>query len=147
MSSNAWRKAVQLSWQDRWLLLEAFVRLGLVRAAIVAVPCRLVLARVGAPQTETTHEDDPAAVETARRVAWALGAASRRAPWRCKCLEQAIAGKMILRSRGIATTLYLGVARREALEAHAWLRCGSVLVSGDVGVSKFSVVSTFGDAR
>ena len=147
MSTSAWRTAWKISWADRLLFAEAFVRLAFVRLAVLALPGRVVLSRLGAPQTETSREDDPAARELVSRVRWALAAASRRAPWRCKCLEQAIVARKMLESRGIATTLYLGVARRGSLEAHAWLRCGSRIVAGEAGISAFTVVSTFGNRR
>ncbi len=112
---------------------------------VLALPFRAVASRLGEHETETTHEDDPAAHDIVRRVRWAILAASRRAPWRCKCLEQAIAAKLMLRSRGIATTLYLGLARRDAIEAHAWLRCGSVVLVGGGNSGRVAVVSTFGE--
>jgi hypothetical protein len=127
--------------------MEAFARLGVVRLMVVLLPGRVLLSRLGEPQTETTHDDDPAGPHLVRRIRWALAAASRRTPWRSKCLEQAIAGKWMLRSRGVATTLYLGVARGASIEAHAWLRCGSAFVAGDAGASRFAVVSKFGDWR
>jgi len=47
-----------------------------------------------------------------------------RVPWRAKCLEQALAAKMMLRRRKIANELYLGVKQEEnKMLAHAWLQC------------------------
>jgi hypothetical protein len=42
--------------------------------------------------------------------------------WRSMCLEKALAGRWMLRRRGIASTVYVGMAR-QGLEfvAHAWL--------------------------
>ena len=135
------------SWADRFLVAETLCLLGVARLAVVLLPGRAVLSRLGQPQTETPHDDDPSAQVLARRVQWALGAASHRAPWRCMCLEQAIAARMMLRSRGLATTVYLGVARNDAIQAHAWVRCGSVLVSGGSDISRFALISRFADGR
>jgi hypothetical protein len=75
----------------------------------------------------------------------ALLAAARRAPWRCQCLEQSIAGKLMLRRRRIPATLYLGVEKTEdAIHAHAWLRCGSTFVTGGDGSTRYSIVSVLG---
>ena len=42
--------------------------------------------------------------------------------WRSMCLEKALAGKWMLRRRGIASTMYVGMARRGSeFIAHAWL--------------------------
>jgi hypothetical protein len=141
------RGALGRSWADRRLFLEAWVRLGVVRLEVLALPGRVVLSRLGEARTETTRDDDPAALVLVQRVRWALAAASRRAPWRCKCLEQAIAGQSMLGARGISTTLYLGVARNDVIEAHAWLRCGSLVVTGENEAGRFAVVSTFGRTR
>jgi hypothetical protein len=78
------------------------------------------------------------------RVAWAIGAAAGRVPWRAGCLEQAIAAKAMLRRRGIASTLYLGVTR-DPVGAHAWLRVGDVNVTGGRDVARYAVVASFAD--
>jgi Transglutaminase-like superfamily len=146
LSASVWRTAARLPWADRLLFVEALTRLGAARLFVRLFSGKAVLTRLG-PQMETPNEDDPASHELLRRIRWAILAASRRAPWRCKCLEQAIAGKWMLRSRGYATTLYLGLARRDAVEAHAWLRCGSHVVTGGAGAARFVVISKFGEAR
>jgi hypothetical protein len=130
--------------KDYFLFAEAMMRLAVARLMIVALPFRMTAARLGELETETPHEDDPAAQAALKRVRWAVLAASRRAPWRCRCLEQAIAAKRMLRARGVPSTLYLGVARRKPAEAHAWLRCGTVFVCGGDGATRFAVVSCFG---
>jgi hypothetical protein len=133
-----------LSWADRGLLAEATLRLAAARFALLFLPFSFLSRRLGVPMKETG--DDSTDRVLLRRVAWAVGAVSRRAPWRCKCLEQGIAAKMMLRRRRVANTLYLGVARGDSqLDAHAWLRCGTVYVTGGGDNERFSVVSTFAD--
>ena len=134
-----------MPWADRLLLFEALIRLGAARV-FVLISGKTVLSRLG-PQTETSNDDNPAAFNLVERIRWSLSAVSRRVPWRCQCLEQAIAARWMLRSRGYATTLYLGVAGRDAIEAHAWLRCGSLIVTGGTGEARFAVMSKFGDSR
>lgn len=146
-SSSTWRRAIELPWADLFLLAEAFARLGFVRLMILVLPFRVIAKRLGEQHAETTRDDDPRVFDVVRRVRWALLAASRRAPWRCKCLEQGITAKRMLRARGIETTLYLGVARGEKIDAHAWLRCGTLDVCGGDGASRFAVVSKFGATR
>jgi hypothetical protein len=138
--------AIRMPWADRLLLLEALIRLGAARLFVALFSGKTVLSRLG-PQAETSDHDDPDAQDLVSRIRWALAAASRRAPWRCQCLEQAIAGKWMLRSRGYATTLYLGLALADEIEAHAWLRCGSLIVTGGTGEARFAVMSKFGDRR
>ena len=147
-SSGSFRRGLRtlrsLSWADRGLLVEATVRLATARLSLLLLPFRFVSARLGAPMQESG--EDVADRVLLGRIAWAVGAVSRRAPWRCKCLEQGIAAKMMLRRRRLANTLYVGVARGEReLEAHAWLRSGTVYVTGGAEHERFSVVSTFAD--
>ncbi|MBT8342095.1 MAG: lasso peptide biosynthesis B2 protein, partial [Desulfatitalea sp.] len=82
-----------------------------------------------------------------RQVRWAIRAASRYAPWRCLCLEQAMTAKALLHRKGLQSTLYLGLTRDDAgaLQAHAWLRCGSVVLTGGRDMARYTVVSTFAE--
>jgi hypothetical protein len=143
-SANAWRRWRQLGIREWMLLLEAVVWLGVARLAIRMLPFRRLSPYLGQHMAESSSDDDPAQFVPVRQVAWAMRIASRRLPWRCKCLEQGLAGKLMLRRRGISHTLYLGVATTEAgLEAHAWLRSGSFIVTGAEGRERFTVISTF----
>lgn len=65
-------------------------------------------------------------------VRWAVHGVAARTPWTSNCLPQALAAKYMLARRGLLSTLYVGAAfsGRDALKAHAWLRCGDVPVTG-----------------
>ena len=137
---------MRLPWADRFLFVEAMLRLFFARVLVVALPFRILSRRLSAHMRESTSVHDAAHEPLLRRVRWAIAAASRRAPWRCKCLEQGVAAKMMLRKRGVANTLYMGLARADAaVEAHAWLRSGATYVTGGAGRERFTVVSTFAD--
>jgi hypothetical protein len=98
---------------------------------------------------ESDVTDDPATLELGRRIGWAIAAVSKYAPWRTKCLEQALAAKAMLRRRHIPNTMYLGVARGQheesPLGAHAWVRTGTLHVTGGARVEHYAVLSTFAD--
>jgi len=140
----------RLSWGERSLLVEAVSWLAVARLTVVLLPFRVASRHLGTHMAETPGADEPGATQDLRRIAWAIGAVARRTPWRSKCLEQAIAAKAMLRVRGLPNTMYVGVARpaeggKVPLEAHAWLRCGSVHVTGGVRVERFAVTATFAD--
>lgn len=123
---------------------EALACLAVARAAVVFLPFRVVSRRLGVRMGET-----PATVEVSpvsREVNWGIGAAARRVPWRAKCLEQALAAKMMLRRRGVHSTLYLGVTRGPT-GAHAWVRVGGWNVTGGQDVSRYAVVASFADVE
>jgi hypothetical protein len=114
----------------------------LARAAVLLLPFRALALRLGVrvDETPSVMTLSPAA----RDVAWGIGAAAARSPWRSKCLEQAIAAKMMLRRRGVPSTLYLGMMR-EPVAAHAWVRVGERNVTGGQDVRRYAVVASFAD--
>jgi transglutaminase superfamily protein len=147
---TAWRTFGRLTWGDRRLLAEAVCCLAAARLLVLSLPFRHLSRRLGARGRESAPAAHAEATARAlRRVVWALRAAARRLPWRCACLEQGIAGKMMLRRRGVASTLYLGVAREgeagSSATAHAWLRSGDFVVTGGAGRERYTVVATFAD--
>jgi hypothetical protein len=143
------RRLLDSSWRDRALLAEAGICLAIARIAVLLLPFRLIAARLGAHMAETDVTNEPVDVERGRRIGWAIGAVSRYAPWRTKCLEQALAAKAMLRVRRIPNTMYLGVAHGEheqsPLGAHAWVRTGTLHVTGGARVEQYAVLSTFAD--
>lgn len=88
-----------------------------------------------------------AQAQVARRVSWAVRRASGLTPWPSVCLLQAITAKVLLRRRGIPSTLYLGATFDESksLLAHAWLRCGPLYVTGGPGHEHYGVVASFAE--
>jgi hypothetical protein len=56
----------------------------------------------------------------------------------------------MLKRRRIGATLYLGVAKDltkpQQLAAHAWLRCGDIILTGGANHKDFAVLSTFSTA-
>lgn len=144
-------KLLRLSWTDKGLLLEALVWLGLARAAILVLPFRWLARHLGQYMHESPHADaesDPRTRPQLVRVSWAVREMSRYTPWQSACLAQAIAAKIMLRRRGIVSTLYLGLAKDDpgTLLAHAWLRSGSMILTGGPGSQRYTVVATFAEA-
>ena len=129
---------------ERRLLVEASLWLALCRAAVRLLPFRWIAPHLGRHMTDTPSDGAAGDEALLRRVSWAVAAAARHVPWEAVCLPQAMAAKAMLRRRGIASTLYLGVAGNEDMAAHAWLRAGGRIVTGRRGVERYTVVSTFG---
>jgi len=73
---------------------------------------------------------------------------SKYLPFECKCLVQAIAGRMLLFFRGYDCRLYLGVFKKDdQLKAHAWLNCDGDVLVGRGGVQVCKVISMFDSTR
>jgi hypothetical protein len=79
------------------------------------------------------------------QIGWAIAAIANRAPGSVKCLTRALAASLLARRRGLRATLYLGVTRGAAgdLQAHAWSRCGSCLITGKTEQPNFTPVAWF----
>lgn len=147
-------KLFHLPWQDRWLLFETYILLGLARLAINIIPLRRLAPWIGAQAQETPAEISPAHLREAVRIAWAVRTVSRYTPWQSNCYPQALTAKLLLRRKQIPSTLYLGAtlhpatagqpASGPAMTAHAWLRCGPLYVTGGRGQDTYTVLAAFG---
>jgi hypothetical protein len=65
------------------------------------------------------------------------------------CLPRALAAQAMLRRRGVASRLCLGVAREgQVLSAHAWLELGQdVIIVGEAQAPRFIRLVEFGGER
>jgi hypothetical protein len=69
------------------------------------------------------------------RLAWAIGAAAARVPWRADCLLAAMAADRWLRRHNRQPDFFLGASKDTAgkFSAHAWLHCDGMVVTGGSG--------------
>lgn len=137
--------ARRVASSNRLLLLEAAICLALARLGIAALPFRWLTRALGLRQVEASGQDRAATPPASERVAWALDRMRRRAPWSANCLAQALAGTVMLRRRGVTSTLRLGVVKEGTahLQAHAWLSSGDVIVAGGQDLERFTPLATF----
>lgn len=149
--STRLRQLTALPWADRWLLVQVIFLLGVARLALRLIPFRRLARRLGPLQTETPPDAPPEHLAQARRIGLAIARVSPHTPWTSNCFPQALAAKYWLRRRRIPATLYLGVAlhRSDAssasqMAAHAWLRCGPLMVTGGQGHERYTVTARFG---
>ena len=138
-------KIKRVSGRDWRLFFKAVFWTGIARILIVFVPLKRFSFMLGTHMKETPVTSVDENMDLLKSVTIAISRASRYVPWRCKCYEQAIAAKVILRGYGIETTLYYGIAKdqEKKLIAHAWVRCGDYIVTGRWGMQRFTVVGTF----
>jgi hypothetical protein len=128
----------------RAYLREAFVAIILARMAV-----RLISpARVFAWANRAPRRINRFAANEANWISWAVEQMATR-PWiNALCLPRALATHAMLRRRGIASRLCLGVARQDqALIAHAWVEIGEGDVVVDRDAGRFTPLARFGGAR
>jgi len=129
------------------LLLEALRALAFARALALCLPFKRLAGMLGDVGTESPEQVALAHEEIAGRIGWAVASAARYVPWDGRCLTQAAAGWPMLARRSIIGTVYFGVSEAPVppgrLVFHAWLRCGSSLVTGGDGRLRYTVLACF----
>ncbi|MFN8492862.1 MAG: lasso peptide biosynthesis B2 protein [Caldilineaceae bacterium] len=138
-------KLWRLTWSQRGLVVEAFCLLGLTRAVSFWLPFRYLIPYLGAVQQESPVTVEPSEKHLIAQIGWIVSGASQYTPWTSNCMAQAMTAKLMLRRRGIPSTLYIGVAKTdELLAGHAWLRAGTSIVTGGGTLGRYKQVIHFG---
>jgi len=109
------------------------------------LPFRWVARVLGKQDSQTPVQENSAKVLQITHIGAMVRETARNVPWNSKCLDQALAARIMLARRGIASTVYFGVKNNEngQLAAHAWLRSGTLFVTGGNGRDRFTVINTF----
>jgi hypothetical protein len=131
------------------LALRVYVLLVLARLVISVFPLRRIMRHLGTPMVETPSAGvGPTELRYARRVAWCIEKLSPHTPTESNCYPQALAARVLLRGKGIPSTVYYGAAFEpggHALETHVWVRCGSLIVTGGRAGRRFRPLTYFAD--
>jgi hypothetical protein len=127
----------------RVYLREAAVMVVLARLAVRFVPPARVFAWANRPPRRIHRF----AVDEVRWITWAVETIGAK-PWmNALCLPRALAAQAMLRRRGIASRLCLGVARDGVeLHAHAWVEVGKEKIVGATDANAFTRLAEFGGA-
>jgi hypothetical protein len=120
---------------------EAAVMLVLARLAVRFVPPARLFAWANRPPRRIRRF----AVDEAGWVAWAVEELGART--NAPVLPRALAAHAMLRRRGIASRLCLGVARDNGeLATHAWVEIGQDKIVGGAEAARFTRLAEFGQA-
>ena len=130
----AWRRFAALGGPDRWLVVEAAVLLPLVWTGLRVLPF-LQLRRLVDRYVGGLHRSAPHREAALSRIPWAVDAVADRCPLPAACLVRALVADAMLRRRGFAAQLRVGVrlcgeTPSRSLEAHAWVECDNRVVIG-----------------
>ena len=147
---TACRRLASLDRARRRLLIEAAASIALVWAGLRVLPflnlMRLLDRWAALPIARRREPANPNAVAS---VTWAVTTASARFP-PATCLIQALAAAAMLRRRGLACQLRIGVRARGCaggapIDAHAWVECEGRIAIGDVDhLSELAVMAPLG---
>lgn len=138
-----------IDWQTKILMLKVFCLCGVIRALILIIPFKKIKPFLGTHNEETRIQANRSEYLAARKIKTIVEIVSRHTPWESKCLVQAIVAQLLLKRQKVETTLYLGVRKGEegALKAHAWLRCGQMIVTGERARLGYKAVTKFANYR
>lgn len=142
--SGKLRKFFHLPFRQKMMFSEALFWAAFYRFQVLYMPFAKLSLKIGTMGYETPDDADyRVAVRTVRTV---VESVCRHTPWESKCLVRALTAKEMLNRRGYPCTLYMGVQAGTdgKMEAHAWLRCGNLFVTGGKG-NGFAVTGIFGD--
>lgn len=146
------RRFAQVDGRRRTLAVEAMLYLAAARLGLAVLPFPRLARRFGTatpPQdARTMAAATPASIQdaqVAQDIGWAVTRAARYLPFRAVCLPQAMAARMMLRRRGIASIMHFGTARGgdRSIAAHAWLDAAGVEVTGYPVPKQFAEVACF----
>ncbi|MFT7880346.1 MAG: lasso peptide biosynthesis B2 protein [Sulfurimonas sp.] len=140
------RRFFALRGEEKELFVEAYVTLGLMRAALLLFSFKRLTRSL--KQRKSADEMMPLDEEKrqgAMVVGRAITKAAAHTPWESACLVQALAAQRMLQKRGIPGVFYLGAMREKQdgeLKAHAWSQCGDMILTGGKSEA-FKILSVF----
>jgi len=126
------KRASELTLADWSAILVATGDLAAARIAHATHPIAVIIGRLRKEDCVARLASTPDDEARLKRLAWAISVAAARVPWRSDCLLQAMAADRWLRRHAFKSDFFLGVTRKDdgALDAHAWLACGPIQITG-----------------
>lgn len=142
----------ELGFKKQLMFIEAFILSGIYRFMMLYMPFKYVKKRLGEPKKESAREEPLEVYRLAKEIRGLVLLACKYTPWESECLIRAMLVQHFLKRKKIATTIYLGVNKDDLnnMKAHAWLRCGEMIVTGHsqkryfIQVAHFSNVGVVG---
>lgn len=127
--------------------LETHLALAGAFALVFLLPFRVLAKVLGTSRPAPAIRPIP--IPDGAAVGWALARRverlARRFPARTTCLVQAVALWLLLRRRGLAARVRLGVRQdKGVLEAHAWVDMAGATVMGGEAAAGFTAIADLG---
>lgn len=148
-------KLARFDAEELRALAEAWVLLMLAAAGVRLLPLSLIGRIAAAGPFGPAPTCARRAEVLAWMVGWAVDRTAKRSPFRAKCFEQGLAAQVMLRRRGIDSTLFYGVAPaagpeappNRQLRAHVWIETARFAIVGAPDPGAFAVLATWPEGR
>ncbi len=120
--------------KNKGLTIRVWFYTAFYRFCIRFIPMKHLRSCFGEEGKESLTEIDVDSYRYAKLVAKQVKLSATHTIWESKCLVQALTAQRLLYKKGIESTLYLGVKKEnEQMIAHAWIRVGTLYVTGGNG--------------
>lgn len=135
---------LKMPMKQKLLIPQILVLMAYYRFRVRRRPFSELAPKIGELGYETPGETTP---QNAWLVHEVMEAMFRRIKWKDSCLIRALTAKKLLNRMEERCTLYMGVRKVEdqPMKAHAWLRCGKLIVTGGESRTGYTVTAIFGD--
>lgn len=142
---NRGRKFLKITWSDKRMIMEAYFLTGIIRFCILFVAFSKLAKITGKYNEESEDILCDEQIFIGNKVGYVVNLVSRHTPWKSKCLVRALTAQIMLKRRKSSSTVYLGVTKdgNKGLIAHAWLRCGENIITGEDERYRFIQVARF----
>ena len=136
---------LNLGFKNQWMFIEGFLLSGYYRFAMIYLPFKYLKKQMGIPKTESIYDVDHLIYKEAKNIRSIVMLICKYTPWESKCLVRALLVQHFLKRKKIASTIYLGVNEDDMnhMKAHAWIRCGEMIVTGQYEKDHFIQVANF----
>ena len=123
--------------------IKIFFYTAYIRAKVLLIPMKYLEKSFGERGAETDTCIDRVDHNEAVWTSIMVNSICDYTLWNSNCMVRALTAQHILKKKHIPTTLYLGLREDDGrMSAHAWLRCGIFLVTGNDG-KNYTVVAKF----
>lgn len=148
------RRFIHAPTDRKLMAAEAVYALVIARLDTLR-PATHYTAKLGAPAkdpSDASNVSDPPPEMKQIRLAAEIGQTVARVaswmPFRALCLQQVLAVRRMMRRRGLTGTIFLGLERERdettgQREAHAWMRIGDRVVSGDRDLDRYVILGAY----
>lgn len=126
--------------KNKKITISVWCYAALFRFVIRFIPMKYLRKYFGIQGEESGKEATREEYQYAKLISRHVNRSANNTPWESKCLVRALTAQRLLKKKGIASTLYLGVKTEDGkMLAHAWLRVGLLYVTGGNGAGYATV--------
>lgn len=127
------------------LFVKAWFLSAIVKFTLIFLPFKKVMDWQGKLNVDTPVIPDQASLKFRQSLQSAMRLCDKYTFWKTECYTQALTAKILLNSKGLPGTLYIGFRKDEqgGYGGHAWLRSYNMIITGFKEMEKFQVHSFY----